>query len=193
MKRVLSFCMAVALVASVAVAAELKSGLEPGKGIGAFDVVKCAGPDDSVELGDTLCYRCKYSARPMVMIFTRGTDKKVAALVKELDGAIATSAAEEKDSKKQLAAFVSLLGTDRESLEAQAKEFGASTKAENVPVVVPVEFENGPENYGINPDAAVTVIVAKDSKVTASHAFAEGDLDAKAIAAVLADVAKLTK
>jgi hypothetical protein len=129
----------------------------------------------------------------MVMIFTRGADKNVAALVKKLDGAIAASAADEKDAKKQLAGFVNLLGTDRESLEAQAKEFGAATKAENVPVVVPVEFENGPEDYGINPEAAVTVIVAKDSKVTANHAFAKGDLNEKAIAAVLADVEKLVK
>ena len=71
MKKALTVCLTVALVASVAVAAELKSGLEPGKLIGPFDVVKCAGPDDNVKVGSELCYRCKYGARPMVMVFSR--------------------------------------------------------------------------------------------------------------------------
>ena len=88
MKKALSVCLTVALLASVAVAVELKSGLEPGKLIGPFDVVKCAGPDDKVKVGDELCYRCKYGARPMVMVFSRTTDAKVAALVKKLDGAV---------------------------------------------------------------------------------------------------------
>jgi hypothetical protein len=43
-----------------------------------------------------------------------------------------------------------------------------------VPVVVPVEFENGPDNYGINPKAEVTVLVAKDSKVVSNYAFDKG-------------------
>ena len=61
MKKALTICLALSLVAgAVAVAAELKSGLEPGKLIGPFDVVKCAGPDDNVKVGAELCYRCKY-------------------------------------------------------------------------------------------------------------------------------------
>jgi hypothetical protein len=185
MKRALSTCMALTLLASVAAAAELKSGLESGKPIGPFDVVKCAGPDDKVKVGAELCYRCKYGQRPMVMVFSRASDAKVAALVKKLDAAV------ESNSKKQLAAFVSLLGADRDALEAKAKEFSSKAKLANVPLVVPVEFENGPADYGINPDAEVTIIIAKNSRVTANHAFAKGDLNDKAIEAVLADVEKL--
>jgi len=187
MKTALTFCTTLALLASVAVAAELKSGLEPGKPIGPFDVVKCAGPDDKVKVGDELCYRCKYGQRPMVMVFSRSSDAKVAALVKKLDGAV------EANSAKQLAAFVSLLGADREALEAKAKQFSTSAKVANVPLVVPVEFENGPADYGINPDADVTIIVAKNSKVMANHAFAKGGLDDAGISAVLADVEKLVQ
>lgn len=187
MKKVLTICLTLALAAGVAVAAELKSGLEPGKLIGPFDVVKCAGPDDNVKVGSELCYRCKYGARPMVMVFSRSTDDKVASLVKKLDGAVAAN------SSKQLAAFVNLLGSDREALEAKAKEFSASTKASNVPLVVPVEFENGPADYGINPTADVTVIVAKGGKVTANHGFAKGALDDAAIATVLKDAEALVQ
>jgi len=187
MKKALTVCLTVALVASVAVAAELKSGLEPGKLVGPFDVVKCAGPDDNVKVGSELCYRCKYGARPMVMVFSRSTDDKVAELVKKLDGAVAAN------SSKQLAAFVNLLGSDRDALEAKAKEFSASTKVANVPLVVPVEFENGPADYGLNPAAEVTIIVAKGGKVTANHGFGKGALDDAAIAAVLKDAEALVQ
>ena len=188
MKKALTICLTLSLVAgAVAVAAELKSGLEPGKLIGPFDVVKCAGPDDNVKVGSELCYRCKYGARPMVMVFSRSTDDNVASLVKKLDGAVAAN------SDKQLAAFVNLLGADRDALEGKAKEFSSSTKAANVPMVVPVEFENGPADYGINPAAEVTVIVAKGGKVTANHGFAKGALDDAAIAAVLKDAQALVQ
>lgn len=43
--------------AAAAVAAELKSGLQVGDSVGAFDVVKCAGPEDGVKEGQQLCYR----------------------------------------------------------------------------------------------------------------------------------------
>lgn len=44
--------------ASAASAGELKSGLEVGQSVDAFQVVKCAGAeDDGVEIGAQLCYR----------------------------------------------------------------------------------------------------------------------------------------
>ncbi len=187
MKKAFAVCFSLAVLASVAVAADLKSGLEPGKLIGPFDVVKCAGPDDNVKVGTELCYRCKYGSRPMVMVFSRSTDDKVATLVKKLDGAVAAN------SSKQLSAFVNLLGSDREALESKAKEFSSATKAGNVPLVVPVEFENGPADYGINPGAEVTVIVAKGGKVMANHAFAKGALNDAGIAAVLKDAEGLVQ
>jgi hypothetical protein len=48
----------VVLVAAAANADELKSGLQPGQSVPAFNVVKCGGaPDDGVRVGQTLCYR----------------------------------------------------------------------------------------------------------------------------------------
>lgn len=190
MKLLTSLCAAVALltILSPAGAGELKSGLQKGKFIDAFDVVKCAGaPNDGVAIGEELCYRCKYDSRPMVMVFARTSDEKLAALAKQLDESVA------KNSAKKLSAFVNLVGEDRDELEANAKELGETNKLENVPVVVPVEYENGPANYGINPEADVTVILAAGGKVLANHALAEGELNDDAVKAILADVPKLLK
>ncbi len=59
--RVLASCgAAVALLAAAALAGEkaLKSGLQVGDAVGAFQVVKCGGvADDGVKLGQELCYR----------------------------------------------------------------------------------------------------------------------------------------
>ena len=59
--------------------------------------------------------------------------------------------------------------------EEQAKQLAAKTHAKNVPFVVPNEFENGPDNYGINAKADVTITLASDLGVKASHAFAKSD------------------
>jgi hypothetical protein len=185
MKTLTSICVALALMSSVALSADLKSGLQPGQPIPAFDVLKCSGAaDDGVKVGTQLCYRCKYGAQPMAMVFTRSSGENVAKLAGKLDEAVA------KNASQKVRAFVNLLGDNRDDLEAKAKELGTKNKLANVPVVVPIEFENGPDNYGINQKAEVTVLLATGGKVVASHAFAKGELDDKAIEAVVADVAK---
>ena len=187
MRMLSCFAVAALLVAgSIVAAAELKSGLQPGEAIGAFDVVKCAGAEkDGVDLGDQLCYRCKYGARPMVIVFARHADAHLGILAKRLDKVVA------KHADQQLSAFINILGEDRDAAEAAAKEFAAAQGVENLPVVVPVEFTNGPADYGINPEAEVTIILAKNSKVVANHAFAAADLNEEALKAVAADMPKL--
>jgi len=187
MKRIAVLAALVAAVSvSTASAEELKSGLQPGKLIGAFYVTKAAGAEsDEVEVGENLCYRCKYGGRPMVMVFTRSTDKHVQRLVKRLDKAVA------KHSDEELKAFVNVLGEDKKKLETTAKDLVKNTKAKGIPSVVPNEFENGPDDYAINPKAEVTVIVASGGKVVANHAFSPKKLDKKGIKAIIADLDKL--
>jgi len=107
----------------------------------------------------------------------------LASLVKELDKLVA----EHKD--KQAASFVNVIGEDQEKLEETAKKLGE--KAENVPFVVPVEYEAGPKDYGINPEAGVTVMIYRGQKILANHAIAPGKLDDKAIKAIVADASKV--
>ena len=175
-----------ALVGSATAKDALKSGPEVGSRLGAFNVTKCAGAsEDGVAEGRNLCYRCKNGARPQVMVFTRSTSPKVAELVSKLDAAIG------KNEDAQLRAFVNLLGDSKEDLSDAAKDFAAKTKASNIPFVVPNEFENGPDDYGINAKAEITVVMASKMSVKASHSAANADkLD---VDAVIADIAKLVK
>ena len=187
MKKFASFAVALMLVVGSAVAAEFKSGLEAGAGIGPFYVTKVAGPEDGVEIGKNLCYRCKNGARPQVMVFSRSSDEKIAGLVKKLDEAIA------KNSDKQLCAFVNVLGESVDAANASAKKLAALTTGTKVPVVVPNEFANGPDNYGINPKAELTVIVASKGKVVSSAGFEKDAFCESCLEKVLADVAEAVK
>ncbi|MGN6136665.1 MAG: hypothetical protein ACTHOU_19455 [Aureliella sp.] len=175
--KILAMVVALVGLTSFANAADIKSGLKVGEEVGPFDVTKLAGAEsDGVKIGQQLCYRCRNSARPQVMVFTRSSDEKVVAFVKKLDAELA------KNSDKQLRAFVNYLGENKDSAAEAAKKLCATTKVSNVPFVVPNEFENGPEDYGLNSKAEVTVLVAKDGKVTANHAFASAkDLDVDSI------------
>ncbi len=187
---VLSLSLAVALSTAGSLFAEeaaeksVKSGPQVGDSIGAFYVTKVAGAeDDGVAEGNNLCYRCRNGARPQVIVFTRSTNAKVKELVQKLDKAVA-----ENESAK-LRVFVNLLGDDKEELAGTCKKLAASSKAKNVPFVVPNEFENGPDNYGINAKADVTVMLASDLGVKASYAVAKAkDLD---VDSVLKDLSKI--
>jgi hypothetical protein len=121
------------------------------------------------------------------MVFARKPDAALASLVKQLDKAITENA------DKQLSSFVNLLGEDREALETSAKEFSSKNQPEKVAIVVPVEFEDGPKNFGVNPKAEVTVMLYTGLKVQANHAFAPGEFNEKAVEAVMADLPKILK
>jgi hypothetical protein len=187
---VLSLSLAVALTTAGSLVAEeaasdgLKSGPQCGDSIGAFYVTKVAGAeDDGIEEGKNLCYRCRNGARPQVIVFTRSTDANVKKLVKRLDKAVA------ENESEQLRVFVNVLGDDKEALSDTCKKLAAETKAKNVPFVVPNEFENGPDNYGINAKADVTVLLASDSAVKATHAFSSSK-DMK-VASIVKDLQKI--
>ena len=179
----LSLGLAVTLT-TTAFAEGIKSGPQEGDRIGAFNVTKVAGAEkDGVKVGANLCYRCRNGQNPQVMVFTRATDEKVQMLVGKLDKAI------DDNKSSKLRVFVNLLGEDKEDLSDACEKFASSSKVKNVPFVVPNEFENGPDNYGINSKAAVTITLAVDSKVKASHAFASAtDVN---VDAVMKDLKKI--
>lgn len=185
MKLLMSLTVAAAMLCvSPAIAKDFESGLQKGASLGAFDVVKCAGEEaDTVALGDKLCYRCRNGSRPQVIVFTRSTGKEVTELVKKLDAHV------KKFDSEQLRAFVNVMGESKQGATKSVETLAASAKTKNIPYVVPVEFENGPENYGINPKAELTIIVANESKVVANFAVESVDkFDSKA---VLASVKKM--
>jgi hypothetical protein len=189
MKRMSVLSLAtVVLGTSLVIAGDVKSGLQTGTKIGPFIVTKCAGADeDGVKVGAELCYRCKYGSRPQVMVFARKTDGAVAELAKQLNSTVAAN------ESQQLSAFINVLGNDKTAAEKSAKSLAESAKTDRVPVVVPVENENGPADYGINPDAEVTVIVANRGVVVASQGYAAGKFNQAAVDSVLGDVKSALK
>jgi hypothetical protein len=117
------------------------------------------------------------------MVFAKETGDALASLVKEIDKLVADN------KSKQASSFINIIGEDREKLEETAKKFGESF--ENVAIVVPVEFELGPKDFGVSPDAGVTVMIYRGLKVSANHAIAPGKLDDKAVQAIIADAKKM--
>lgn len=183
---VLSMGFVVALAFCGVASAEnaVKSGPQAGDSLGAFYVTKVAGAeDDGVDKNANLCYRCRNGRRPQVIVFTRATDGKVEELVKKLDKAV------QANSSSKLRVFVNVLGEDKADATDEAKKLASSSKVKNIPFVVPNEFENGPDNYGINAKAEVTITLASSLGVKASHAASSADeLD---IASVLGDLKKI--
>jgi hypothetical protein len=180
--------VAALLFAATLCAAELKSGLQEGDSLDAFNVEKCAGAvNDNVEVGKTLCYRCMLGDKPVVMVWARKSDKALADLVKQLDKKVSENA------DQKLSSFVNLIGEDPDKLKADAKELATKNKIENIAIVVPEEHANGPEAYKINPEAEVTVLIYRGGKVAANHAVAPGKLDKKEIDSIVADTKKILK
>jgi hypothetical protein len=189
MKWKLGVCALVvtATVGALIAGEGVKSGPQCGGELGAFNVTKIAGPDDGVKVGQTLCYRCMYGKRPVVMIFSQKTDDALASLVKKLDPVVA------QNSEKKMKSFVTFLGTDAGALQGKVEEFAESTKVKQIPLTVSVE-PDGPESYGLNKEAAYTVLIYKDpvvEGVLVNHALKEGELTKEKIDEIVKDTAKI--
>ncbi|MFM7107472.1 MAG: hypothetical protein ACKOZU_02525 [Planctomycetaceae bacterium] len=175
------FLAVVAVLAMAVVArAEVTSGPQVGDRVGAFTVTKVAGnPGDGITDGQHLCYRCKTGAKPVVMVFARTADEKLAKLLKKVEEEVA-----EHEDKKMLS-FVNMIGSDAESLKKAAADFVAKHDLKRIAFVVPDDAKDGPPDFKIAPDADVTVICYREGKVQANHAFPKGGLTDDTIDAVV--------
>jgi hypothetical protein len=191
MKRPIVLGIAVAgcllLVAGLGYSADdFKSGPQVGALVNAYDVTKVAGPEDGVVAGTTLCYRCKYGNRPVVMVFSRKTDKPLVSLAKQLDEIVA------KNEDKQMRSFVTFIGNeDREKLLESVEKFAKEANLKHVPLTVAAEQPNGPDTYSINEKATYTVLIYKGGQVVANHALKEGELSKEKVAAIVKDTGKI--
>jgi len=182
----LAAAIAMAVSMSAASAAELKSGPQVGEDVGPYYVTKVAGNStDGVDVGKSLCYRCKLGSRPVVMIFARKADENLATLVKELDKVVADN------TEKKAASFVNMLGAEADAQKPVCEKFITESGAKNIAVVVPNDNANGPTDYKISPDAEVTVLIYKGGVVAANHALAKGALNKDAVKKIIADTATI--
>jgi hypothetical protein len=143
-------------------------------------VKDCTGPSK----GESLCYRCKYGARPVVAVFTRTLDANVTNLIKNIDKQVG------KNSDKNLKAFVVLLTDDPDSAQAKLVELAKKNNIKNVPLTI-FDGVAGPPSYKLQKGADVTVLMWTKHEVKANHGFEKGKLDKKSVKSVAADTKKI--
>ena len=170
---------AVALLAGGVVAAELKSGPQPGDEIpGVFQPLNVTGE----KAGKKCCLFCKNGENPVAMIFAREVNDGLTSLVKKIDEAT------EKHSDCRMGSFV-VFCNDDEGLEKKLKALAKKEKLENV--VLTIDNPAGPRDYKIARDADITVVLYTKHKVKANYAFKKGELTAREIDTIVADVSKI--
>ena len=116
------------------------------------------------------------------MVFARETSDSLTSLVKKIDAETA------KNKKANMKSFVCFLSDD-ESLEGKIKALTAKEGIKNTPFAI--DNPAGPKGYNLAKDADVTVVFYSKKKVAVNHAFKKGELAAKDIDRVVADVAKI--
>jgi hypothetical protein len=117
------------------------------------------------------------------MIFTREINDPLTGLVKKLDAQVG------KAGKNKMAAIVVVL-TDDEGAEKKLKDLADVEQIKNVSLAV-LENPAGPPAYKIAKDAEVTVLLYKQHKVAANHAFKKGQFSEKSVEEVVADLPKI--
>jgi hypothetical protein len=182
MKRFFLPLIALFVMAGLALAAGVKSGLEVGDAPAPFNVKDITGPSK----GTSLCYRCKYGAKPVACVFTREITDEVKALIQGIDKVVTDN------KEKEMSAFVVLLTDNADTGAKQLEKLGGDIKAAGVPLTV-FDGNAGPADYKISKDAAVTVLLWNKSRVAANHAFAAGKMTADDVKTIVGDTAKVLK
>ena len=117
----------------------------------------------------------------MAFLFARSADENLAGLVKQLDKVVA----ENEDAK--MAAVVNFMDVDAEKV----KQFAEKHNIQNVALTV-VDEENAGK-FKISPDAEVTAMHYKGKKVLSNQAVAKGELDKRAIDAIISGTEEILK
>ena len=162
------------------VAGEADSGLKVGDSPAAFNVLDCSGPSE----GTSLCYRCKYGARPTVAIFTREINDDVVSLVQQIDEQVG------ENQDKKLSAFVVLLTDDPDANQPKLKKLATDKGIKNVPLTV-FDGVAGPPEYKLAEGAAVTVLMWNKSNVKVNKGFEEAKLSKDDVTTVAKNTSKI--
>jgi hypothetical protein len=160
-------------------AGSVRSGPGVGQKVpGPFRPLHVTGP----EAGQRVCLYCKYGPRPVAVVFAREITPGVERLLTVLDGVTAAK----KDTR--LASYAVFVG-DTSKTEPAVKKLA---EARGIRDTILTVDDEAPKSYEIASDAAVTVLLYRRHTVKANHAFRTGELDSKAIDAILTDLNRLT-
>lgn len=120
----------------------------------------------------------------MVNIFAREITGNLTSLVKQIDEKI------DANSDKKMAGFVVILTDDPDAVEPKLKELAEKHKIEHTPLTV-YEGLAGPAPYQIAREADVTIMMWVGGEVKVNRVLEKGQLDKKAIAAIVKDTAQI--
>jgi len=110
----------------------------------------------------------------VVCVFARTIDGNLTSLVKAIDKAV------EKNASKRLCAFVVILTDDADSTAQKLTKLAEEHNIDHVPLTL-VEGP-GPKSYNLNPEAEVTILLWKNTRVVKNFAYdSTSDLTPKTI------------
>ncbi|HMP04301.1 MAG TPA: hypothetical protein PKD86_05515 [Gemmatales bacterium] len=163
MSRLLALGLLLSVCCLPVWAEDLKSGLPVGSAPMPFHLLNVVNADDSSLNGKEACLVCQYGAKPVVLVFARCCDcSSTAALAKKLDTAVA------KVGKDKMSAALVFM-TESPEMAQKLQSFAGKNELKNVSLAV--MGPNGPDGYKINDKAGVTVLMYRNRKVIANHAF----------------------
>jgi hypothetical protein len=159
--------------------APLKSGPQPNQKLpGPFEPLNVTGEN----AGEKHCLYCANGANPVAMIFAREVTPALAGLIKKIDQATV------KNAGVEMGSFVVVCSSEA-GLDKKLRALAEKEKLQKC--ILSIEEPAGPEDYKVSKDAEVTVVLYRKRTVKANHAFRKGELNDKAIEAVLADLPKI--
>lgn len=175
-----SFVLGLALgVAGVYAEGTARSGPAVGQQVpGPFHPLNVTGES----AGQKACLYCSNGPNPVAVVFARELSADVTNLLKKLDEATV------KNSKSSMGSYA-VFCSDKDGLAGKLKEVAEQQKIKNL--VLSIDNPAGPKAYNIAKEADVTVLLYSDFTVRANHAFKKGELNAKAVERVVADVSKI--
>jgi hypothetical protein len=169
-------------------AADIKSGPDVGKDLpGPFHPFNVTGK----EAGNFHCVVCTKELDPVVLVFVRNSafSDKLAKFLEELDKAVAAS------PKARINAAAIFLFDDLKNVVtddvnrrkyAEKLEALGAAPAKLDHIILALDSADGPKDYGISPDAKVTVLITSRLQVVAKFVYTdETAIDTAAIVAAV--------
>jgi hypothetical protein len=151
------------------------SGPQPGEKTTPFRVLEIGRSNDGKERDPIT----EGAGAPTALVFLHTVERSLVPLLRVVD----QYGAERKDRLKTEIIF---LHQDRREGEQRAKAVSRSLQLQS-PVSLSLDGAEGPGNYGLNKECMMTIVAAKNNKVTANFALVQpGIADAPKVIAALA-------
>jgi hypothetical protein len=159
----------------LAAAETVFSGPQPGEKVTPFKVLEVTG-DGAGKERDPIA---EGAGKPIALVFLHGVERSLVPLLRVVDQYGA-------DRQDRIRTEVIFLSGDRLSGEERLKAVAGSLKL-SARVGLSLDGAEGPGNYGLNKECLMTIVAAKEDKVTANFALVQpGIADAPKVIAALA-------